>query len=55
MKLELYGRCYPLYPSCHHLWSEQIEVEGMDISEVEGMNMVDEQDHPTNHQLGRKI
>jgi hypothetical protein len=26
-------------------------VEGIDMSEVEGMNMVKEQDHPTNHRL----
>jgi hypothetical protein len=54
MKLELYGRCYPLHSSCHHLQSEQIEVEDMDMSEVEGMNMVKEQDHPTNHRLGEE-
>jgi hypothetical protein len=54
-ELELYERCCPHHPSCHHLWSEQVEVEGTDISEVEGMNMVEEQDHPTNHQMGRRI
>jgi hypothetical protein len=32
------------HPSCHQLWSEQLEVEGMD--------MVEEQDHPMNHRLG---
>jgi hypothetical protein len=48
----LYERYSPHHPSCHHLRSEQVEVEGMDISEVEGMDMVDEQDHPTNHRLG---
>jgi hypothetical protein len=30
-------------------------VEGMDIPEVEGMNMVEKQDHPTNQRLGRRI
>jgi hypothetical protein len=49
-EFELYGRCCPLHPNCHHLQSEQVEIEGMDMSKVEGMNMV-EQDHPTNHQL----
>jgi hypothetical protein len=48
MELELYGRCFPLHPSCHQLHSEQVEVEGMDMAEVEGMNMVEEHDHPTN-------
>jgi hypothetical protein len=60
MEIELYVRCCPLYPSCHHLQSEQTEVEDMDMSEVEGMdmsevqciNMVEEQNHPTNHCLG---
>jgi hypothetical protein len=27
----------------------------MDMPEVEGMNMVKEQDHPTNHLRGRRI
>jgi hypothetical protein len=40
--------------SCHHLQSEHVEVEGMDMSEVEIMNMVEEQDHLTNHRLGEK-
>jgi hypothetical protein len=48
MELELYGRCFPLHPSCHHLHSKQVEVEGMDMVEVEGMNMIEEHDHPTN-------
>jgi hypothetical protein len=26
-------------------------VEDIDMSEIEGMNMVEEQDHPTNHRL----
>jgi hypothetical protein len=34
------------HSSCHHLRSEQVEVEGMD--------MVEEQDHPTNHRLGEE-
>jgi hypothetical protein len=38
--------------SCHHLWSEHVEVEGMHMPEVEGMYMVEEQDHLTNHRLG---
>jgi hypothetical protein len=47
----LYERYSLRHPSCHHLWSEQVEVEGMDMPEVEGMNMVEEQDHPMNHQF----
>jgi hypothetical protein len=39
----LYERCSLRHPSCHHLWSEQVEVKGMD--------MVEEQDHPMNHRL----
>jgi hypothetical protein len=54
MNLELYVRCFPLQPSCHHLQSEQIEVEGMDMTEVEGTNKVEEHDHLTNHQLGEE-
>jgi hypothetical protein len=54
IELELYGRCYLCHPSCHHLQSEQVEAEGTDMSEVEGMNMVEEQDHPMNHQLGEE-
>jgi hypothetical protein len=41
----------PHHPSCHQLQSEQVEVKGMDMSEVEGINMVEEQDHLTNHRL----
>jgi hypothetical protein len=47
----LYERYSPRHPNCHHLRSEQIEVEGMNISKVEGMDMVEEQDYPTNHRL----
>jgi hypothetical protein len=36
----------------NHLQSEQVEVEGMDMMEVEGTNKVEEHDHPMNHQLG---
>jgi hypothetical protein len=54
MELELYGRCSPHHPSCHHLQSEQVEVEGMDMLEVDSMNMVEEQDHPMNHRLGEE-
>jgi hypothetical protein len=50
-ELELYEMCFLLHPSCHHLQSEHIEVEDMDMLKVEGMNMVEKQDHPTNHQL----
>jgi hypothetical protein len=50
----LYERYSPRHPSCYHLRIEQVEVEGMDMSEVEGMNMVEEQDHPTNHRLGEE-
>jgi hypothetical protein len=42
----LYERYSPRHLSCHHLRSEQVEVEGMD--------MVEEQDHPMNHQLGEE-
>jgi hypothetical protein len=38
----LYERYSPRHPSCHHLQSEHVEVEGMDMSEVEGMYMVEE-------------
>jgi hypothetical protein len=48
----LYERYSPRHPSCHHLWSEQVEVKGMDMPEVEGMDMVEEQDHLMNHRLG---
>jgi hypothetical protein len=54
IELKLYGRCCLLHPNCHHLWSEQVEVEGMDMPEVEGINMVEEQNHLTNHQLGEE-
>jgi hypothetical protein len=53
-ELELYGRCFLLHPSCHHLQSEHVEMEGMDIPEVEGMNMVEKHNHPTNHRLGEE-
>jgi hypothetical protein len=39
--LELYERYSSRHPSCHHLRSEQFEVEGMDMPEVEGMDTVD--------------
>jgi hypothetical protein len=52
MDLELYVRCFPLHSSCHHLKSEHVDVEGMDIPEVEDTNMVEEHDHPMNHRLG---
>jgi hypothetical protein len=45
-ELELYGRCCPCHPSYHHLWSEHVEVEGI--------NMFEKQDHPTNHQFGEE-
>jgi hypothetical protein len=48
-ELELYERYSPCHPSCHHLWSEHIEVEDMDMLEVEGMNMVDEHFYLMNH------
>jgi hypothetical protein len=46
MGLGLYVRCFSLYLICHHLQSEQVEVEGMDMTEVDGMNMVEKHDHP---------
>jgi hypothetical protein len=54
-EFELYEIYSPRHPSCHQLRSEQVEVEGMDIPEGDGMNMVEEQDHPMNHRLGRRI
>jgi hypothetical protein len=54
-ELELYEIYSPRHLSCHQLRSEQVEVEGMDIPEVDGMNMVEEQDHSMNHQLGRRV
>jgi hypothetical protein len=39
----LYERYSPHHLSCHHLRTEQVEVEGMD--------MVEEQNHPMNHRL----
>jgi hypothetical protein len=45
---------FPLHLSYHHLESEQIKVEGMDIPEVDGMNMVEENGHLTNHRLGEE-
>jgi hypothetical protein len=53
-EFELYERYSSLHPSCHHLRIEQVEVEGMDMSEVEDIDMIKEQDHPTNHQLGEE-
>jgi hypothetical protein len=29
-------------------------MEGMDMPEVEGTDMIEEQDHPTNHRLGEE-
>jgi hypothetical protein len=53
---------FPLYPSCRHLQSEQVEVEGIDMMKVAehdhlmdhrledgGMNMMEEHYHPMNH------
>jgi hypothetical protein len=67
-ELELYGRCFSLYLSYHHLQSEHVEVEDMDTPEVEeqdhlmnhqlgeeGINMVEEHDHPMNHRLERRV
>jgi hypothetical protein len=51
--LELYGRYFLLHLSCHHLQSEQVEVEDMDMLKVEGVNMVKEHDHSSNHWLGK--
>jgi hypothetical protein len=53
-KIELYGRCFPLHPSYHHLRSEHVEVEGMDIPEVVGTNMLEEHDHLMNYWLGEE-
>jgi hypothetical protein len=53
-ELELYERYSPHHLSCHHLRSEQVEVEDIDMPEVEGIDMVEEQDYLTNHQLGEE-
>jgi hypothetical protein len=50
----LYERYSPHHPSCHHLRSEQVKLEGMDMPEVKGMDMFEEQDHPMNHRLGKE-
>jgi hypothetical protein len=46
----LFGRCFPLHLSGHHLQSEYVEVDGMNMSEVEGINMLDVDEHPLNQQ-----
>jgi hypothetical protein len=46
-ELELYEMYSPRHLSYHQLQSEQVEVEGID--------MVEEQDHPTNHRLGMRV
>jgi hypothetical protein len=53
-ELEFYGRYFPLHPTCQYLQSEQVELEGMDMSEVKDTNMVEEHDHPMNHRLGEE-
>jgi hypothetical protein len=50
----LYERYSPHHPSCHHLRSEQVEVDGVDMPEVEGMDMIEKQDHLMNHRLGEE-
>jgi hypothetical protein len=45
-ELKLYEMYSLRHLSCHHLWSEHVEVEGMD--------RVKKQDHPTNHRLGEE-
>jgi hypothetical protein len=54
-ELELYERYFPRHLSCHPLQSEQVEVEGMYIPEVEDIDMIEEQDYPTNHRLRRRV
>jgi hypothetical protein len=54
-ELKLYERCFLLHLSYHHLQSEHVEVEDMDMTEVEGTNMVEEHDYLMNHQLGRRV
>jgi hypothetical protein len=51
----LHERYSPHHPSCHHIQSEHVEVEVMDMLEVDGMDMVEEQNHPTNHRMGRRV
>jgi hypothetical protein len=50
----LYVMYSPRNPSCHQLQSEQVEAGGMDMSEVEGMDIVKKQDHPMNHRLAEE-
>jgi hypothetical protein len=40
-EFQLYEMYSPLHPSCHHLQSKHVEVEGMNILEVEGIDMVE--------------
>jgi hypothetical protein len=42
------------HSSCHQLRSEHVEVEGMDMPVVEGIDMVEEQDYLMNHRLGEE-
>jgi hypothetical protein len=50
-ELELFGRCFLLHLSCHHLKGEYVEVEGMNMLEVEDMNMLEEHKCSLNHWL----
>jgi hypothetical protein len=54
-ELELYEMYSPRHLSCHHLQSEQVEVEGMDIPKVEGIDMIEEQNYPMNNRLRRRV
>jgi hypothetical protein len=54
LEFELFRRCFPLHPICHHLQSEYVKVEGMDMPDVEGINMLEEHDHPSNHRSGEE-
>jgi hypothetical protein len=47
----VYEKCFLLHLSCNHLQSEYVEVEGMDMLGVKGMNMVKELNLPSNHRL----
>jgi hypothetical protein len=51
-KLGLFVRCFPLDLSCLHLHSEYVEVEGIDMLDMEGKNMLEEHERPWNQRLG---
>jgi hypothetical protein len=40
---------FSIHPSCYHLQSEQVEIDGMDM--MESTDKMEEYNHPTNHRL----